>query len=162
MLDAHNSCNKTRLGSIASLPITQLITPTPLTPQTTQCPLESQDSAPVKPPLQTITDIRMGIPLGIFLQAGGYSIGLRQPVWYNWFFWVIVYRKACHDAKVHRAPMKGIVGNPHEGAYSIVVNDGYEDDIDEGDIMWVVHDSLGTVISAHLYAQMVHWGWWTG
>jgi E3 ubiquitin-protein ligase UHRF1 len=31
--------------------------------------------------------------------------------------------------------MKGIVGNPHEGAYSIVVNDGYEDDVDEGDVM---------------------------
>lgn len=44
-------------------------------------------------------------------------------------------RKACYDARVHRAPMKGIVGNPQEGAFSIVVNDGYEDDIDEGDVM---------------------------
>lgn len=31
--------------------------------------------------------------------------------------------------------MKGIVGTPQEGAFSIVVNDGYEDDIDEGDVM---------------------------
>ncbi|KAF9445239.1 hypothetical protein P691DRAFT_785511 [Macrolepiota fuliginosa MF-IS2] len=45
-------------------------------------------------------------------------------------------RKACYDAKVHRATMKGIVGNVFEGAYSIVVNEGYEDDIDEGDVIW--------------------------
>jgi len=55
----------------------------------------------------------------------GYSVGQ-----------IFASRKACHDAKVHRAPMKGIVGNPHEGAYSIVVNDGYEDDVDEGDVIW--------------------------
>ena len=35
--------------------------------------------------------------------------------------------------------MKGIVGNTSLGAFSVVVNDGYEDDIDEGDVMWVVH-----------------------
>ncbi|KAJ3566213.1 hypothetical protein NP233_g7141 [Leucocoprinus birnbaumii] len=45
-------------------------------------------------------------------------------------------RKACMDAHVHRATMKGIVGNSREGAYSVVVNDGYEDDIDEGDVIW--------------------------
>jgi len=31
--------------------------------------------------------------------------------------------------------MKGIVGNTNLGAFSVVVNDGYEDDIDEGDVM---------------------------
>ncbi|EKM76302.1 hypothetical protein AGABI1DRAFT_115874 [Agaricus bisporus var. burnettii JB137-S8] len=45
-------------------------------------------------------------------------------------------RKACYDAKVHRAPMKGILGTVSEGAYSIVMNDGYEDDVDEGDVVY--------------------------
>lgn len=45
------------------------------------------------------------------------------------------YSKACCDGKVHRHPMKGIVGNSREGAYSVVVNDGYEDDVDLGDVM---------------------------
>jgi len=44
-------------------------------------------------------------------------------------------RKALNKAQVHRAPMKGIVGNTNLGAFSVVVNDGYEDDIDEGDVM---------------------------
>ncbi|KXN93175.1 E3 ubiquitin-protein ligase UHRF2 [Leucoagaricus sp. SymC.cos] len=51
-------------------------------------------------------------------------------------YWHRAFRKACYDAKVHRANMKGIVGNVHEGAFSIVVNDGYEDDVDEGDVIW--------------------------
>jgi hypothetical protein len=54
--------------------------------------------------------------------------------------WHSGFRKACHDAKVHRAPMKGIVGTVKEGAFSIVVNEGYEDDIDEGDVMCVLSD----------------------
>ncbi len=49
--------------------------------------------------------------------------------------WSIACRKACYDAKVHRAPRKGIVGGMQEGSFSVVVNDGYEDDVDEGDVM---------------------------
>jgi hypothetical protein len=66
------------------------------------------------------------------------------------------------EAKVHRAPMQGIVGSVHEGATSIVVNDGYEDDIDEGDVMYVhLPHSCSTKLT-HDYTQLVYWCWGTG
>ena len=41
---------------------------------------------------------------------------------------------ACH-ALVHRATVAGIVGNPKDGCYSIVLNGGYPDDVDLGDAL---------------------------
>lgn len=46
--------------------------------------------------------------------------------------------------------MKGILGNAGEGAFSIVINGGYEDDIDEGDVMWVIRSPTPVVASQHL------------
>ena len=44
-------------------------------------------------------------------------------------------RRALYDAGVHRALIAGIVGGAKEGAESIVVSGGYEDDEDYGDIL---------------------------
>lgn len=71
-------------------------------------------------------------------------------------------RKACYDAKVHRAPMKGILGTVSEGAYSIVMNDGYEDDVDEGDVVWVVRSSISVDLCLTLQKQLLHWSRRTG
>ena len=40
-------------------------------------------------------------------------------------------RKALSDAGIHGPPMHGIWGRQREGACSIVMSGGYEDDIDE-------------------------------
>ena len=37
------------------------------------------------------------------------------------------------EAGVHRPPVGGIHGREKEGAYSIVLSGGYEDDMDNGD-----------------------------
>jgi putative restriction endonuclease len=42
-------------------------------------------------------------------------------------------RRALHDAGVHRPTQAGISGSQEEGADSIVVSGGYEDDHDSGD-----------------------------
>ena len=42
-------------------------------------------------------------------------------------------RTALHNSDVHRPPQAGISGSQHEGADSIVVSGGYEDDEDYGD-----------------------------
>jgi SAD/SRA domain len=41
-------------------------------------------------------------------------------------------RRGFHDALVHRGLVNGIFGDEEEGAYSVSVSGGYEDDIDEG------------------------------
>ncbi|KAI9781943.1 MAG: hypothetical protein M1839_005536 [Geoglossum umbratile] len=52
---------------------------------------------------------------------------LRVPIgrWYPG-------RRGFHDALVHRGLVNGIFGDEEEGAYSVSVSGGYEDDIDEG------------------------------
>ena len=40
-----------------------------------------------------------------------------------------------HEAAVHRPTMAGICGSEVDGAESIVVNGGYEDDDDQGDVI---------------------------
>ena len=42
-------------------------------------------------------------------------------------------RQALHAAGVHRPIQGGISGKPSEGADSIVISGGYEDDVDFGD-----------------------------
>ena len=37
------------------------------------------------------------------------------------------------EAGVHRPPVSGIHGRDSEGAYSIVLSGGYEDDVDNGE-----------------------------
>jgi hypothetical protein len=41
-------------------------------------------------------------------------------------------RRGFHDALVHRGLVNGIFGDDEEGAYSVSVSGGYEDDVDEG------------------------------
>ena len=49
-------------------------------------------------------------------------------------------RKALSDAGIHGPPMHGIWGRQREGACSIVMSGGYEDDIDELDyILYTGH-----------------------
>ena len=45
-------------------------------------------------------------------------------------------------SNVHNRGLAGIAGNTKEGAYSIVLSNGYEDDVDEGDFMYVRSYSL--------------------
>ena len=44
-------------------------------------------------------------------------------------------RRSLHDAGVHRTLRAGIVGSAADGAESIVVSGGYEDDEDYGDVI---------------------------
>lgn len=44
-------------------------------------------------------------------------------------------RRALHDAGVHRPLQAGISGTQDEGADSIVLSGGYEDDIDDGEVI---------------------------
>lgn len=44
-------------------------------------------------------------------------------------------RKALSKAGVHRPRQAGICGGKHEGAESIVLSGGYEDDLDNGDVI---------------------------
>ncbi len=48
---------------------------------------------------------------------------------------VFLNRKALRDAGIHLAPVAGIDGNPRIGAPSIVLNGGYVDDSDLGDVI---------------------------
>lgn len=73
-------------------------------------------------------------PLGRSFLAGEWIFVLVYHLSLSLCF-ICTSRKALNKAQVHRAPMKGIVGNTNLGAFSVVVNDGYEDDIDEGDVM---------------------------
>jgi E3 ubiquitin-protein ligase UHRF1 len=41
-------------------------------------------------------------------------------------------RRGFHDALIHRGLVNGIFGDEEEGAYSVSVSGGYEDDVDEG------------------------------
>jgi len=76
----------------------------------------------------------MVLPLGRSFLAGEWIFVLVRHLSMSLCF-ICTSRKALNKAQVHRAPMKGIVGNTNLGAFSVVVNDGYEDDIDEGDVM---------------------------
>lgn len=44
-------------------------------------------------------------------------------------------RADCCADLVHRATVAGIVGTPETGCYSIVLNGGYADDVDHGDLL---------------------------
>uniref|UniRef100_A0A1I8GXN3 Ubiquitin-like domain-containing protein n=1 Tax=Macrostomum lignano TaxID=282301 RepID=A0A1I8GXN3_9PLAT len=44
-----------------------------------------------------------------------------------------MFRLQVSEAGVHRPPVSGIAGRDAEGAYSIVLSGGYEDDVDNGD-----------------------------
>ena len=44
-------------------------------------------------------------------------------------------RKALAAAGVHRPLQAGISGSGHDGADSVVVSGGYEDDVDDGDVL---------------------------
>jgi len=48
---------------------------------------------------------------------------------------VFADRQALSDARVHGPTMAGIWGTPDDGASSIVLSGGYEDDIDQGDVI---------------------------
>ena len=48
---------------------------------------------------------------------------------------VFANRQELHDAKVHRPIQAGISGSKYEGADSIVLNGGYADDEDSGDVI---------------------------
>jgi hypothetical protein len=41
----------------------------------------------------------------------------------------------CHNAGVHVGIMGGISGNIQEGAYSVALSGGYEDDKDDGNVL---------------------------
>ncbi len=60
----------------------------------------------------------------VFGEVQGYPIG---STWQS--------RKELSDSKVHAPPMGGISGTAAEGADSIVVNGGYEDDVDHGSVI---------------------------
>jgi putative restriction endonuclease len=47
-------------------------------------------------------------------------------------------RQALHDAGVHKPLQAGISGSEREGADSIVLSGGYEDDRDNGDVIWYI------------------------
>jgi hypothetical protein len=44
-------------------------------------------------------------------------------------------RKDAFNAKVHTNMFAGISGSRTRGAFSVVLSGGYEDDIDEGEVM---------------------------
>ena len=73
-------------------------------------------------------------PLGRSFLAGEWIFVLIYHLLLSLCF-ICTSRKALNKAQVHQVPMKGIVGNTNLGAFSVVVNDSYEDDIDEGDMM---------------------------
>ena len=53
---------------------------------------------------------------------------------------IFLDRRALYDAKVHRGTQAGIQGNKKEGAESIVLSGGYEDDQDYGnEIVYTGH-----------------------
>jgi SAD/SRA domain len=43
-----------------------------------------------------------------------------------------------YDAKVHTNKFAGITGSKTNGAFSVVLSGGYEDDLDQGDVMCVL------------------------
>jgi len=69
-----------------------------------------------------------GIPIrfDVLFSHLGDLAGIREGAQFNTF-------SELHKAGVHRQTVKGIVGGESEGAESIVLNGGYEDDKDFGD-----------------------------
>jgi len=54
--------------------------------------------------------------------------------------WLLMTMNKRDDLKkrnVHNQQTAGIAGNTKDGAYSIVLSNGYEDDVDEGELMYV-------------------------
>jgi E3 ubiquitin-protein ligase UHRF1 len=49
----------------------------------------------------------------------------------KWFFNTVVLKVS--ESGIHRPPVGGIHGRDNQGAFSIVLSGGYEDDIDNGD-----------------------------
>src|SRR6266568_459950 len=60
----------------------------------------------------------------VFDEIAGFPIGTKFPD-----------RRALHDSGIHRPLQAGISGSGREGADSIVVSGGYEDDRDFGDVI---------------------------
>lgn len=56
----------------------------------------------------------------------GHILGVPVGAWFS-------DRQRLHESGVHRPTQAGISGSQHEGADSIVVSGGYEDDVDHGD-----------------------------
>lgn len=46
-----------------------------------------------------------------------------------------ICRRALCNARVHTATLAGISGSKNDGAFSIVVSGGYEDDKDDGETL---------------------------
>ncbi len=63
-------------------------------------------------------------PPDIFGEIGGFPCG---SAWET--------RADCCADLVHRATVAGIVGTPEAGCYSIVLNGGYADDVDHGELL---------------------------
>jgi putative restriction endonuclease len=72
---------------------------------------------------------------------------------------VFVNRRALHDAKVHRPLQAGISGAAKEGADSIVISGGYEDDIDNGgEIYYTGHGGNDPETAKQVESQELHRG----
>ena len=67
-------------------------------------------------------------------------------------------RVAVAKAKVHASIQAGICGNPQEGAYSVVVSGGYEDDVDHGDTMYAHLVSLKAGLYDSYHFRSVYTG----
>src|SRR4051794_13821659 len=68
-------------------------------------------------------------------------------------------RREAHDAGVHRPLQAGISGAPAEGADSIVVSGGYEDDQDFGDtIVYTGHGGNDPATGAQVADQVLERG----
>jgi E3 ubiquitin-protein ligase UHRF1 len=67
---------------------------------------------------------RVEKPSDIFGEIPGFPVGSAWDM-----------RAECCADLVHRATVAGIVGLPTEGCYSIVLNGGYADDVDHGDLL---------------------------
>ena len=63
-------------------------------------------------------------PADIFGEVQGFPVGSCWEM-----------RAECCADLVHRATVAGIVGTPEAGCYSIVLNGGYPDDVDDGDVL---------------------------
>lgn len=73
---------------------------------------------------QQLTQKHFEKPPDIFGAIEGFPVGSSWDT-----------RAACCADLVHRATVAGIVGNAEAGCYSIVLNGGYADDVDEGEYL---------------------------
>ena len=85
-------------------------------------PLGKTDS--MLPWPQERTPEKVEKPPDTFGEVPGFPVGS---------FWEM--RAECCADLVHRATVAGIVGTPESGCYSIVLNGGYADDVDDGELL---------------------------